>query len=551
MASIISKRVHGRTYYYVAESERVDGKPRIVAQRYLGTAEDIDALLGGVAATPEHTRHLAFGTVAAVWRTIERLGVADLVDAHVGRQRASVSVGTYVALAVLHRAAAPRDDLPRWWWHTAADRFVRPHPPGEAFEHAAFWRAMRRLGPHRRQRVEADVAAELRRRIDPAEPATPALVVDVPNAATLLAPSGAQGPPEGVSLLVSQDGAIPLGSLTYPRGRPDGASFGAAAAQLAARHRAVTSPRAEVTAIYDASQRIPPAARSAEHSGTHFVGGLPLGDHADLLTRPAAARGTVDQQRLPGLTALDTSATVHGVRSRVLVTHSTTLHAAQARGFTQALNQATRQLDELADTLATGASQHSHDQVLAEVARITRVPWVERVLHTSLSGAKPGHIRLRWRVDEDARARVDEDYFGKQLLITDHDDWPAADVLTAYRARYHLDSTLRQLDAPLPAQPPQNWRWSGERVATYRFVSLLVTTVLHLMRQQATRAGLDLSVRELFEHLAGMQETVLRYPSTGGRPRTHRVLTDHTDIQQRLYDIFDLQRYAPRRARRT
>ncbi|MDJ0346493.1 hypothetical protein QMK19_36490 [Streptomyces sp. H10-C2] len=55
-----------------------------------------------------------------------------------------------------------------------------------------------------------------------------------------------------------------------------------------------------------------------------------------------------------------------------------------------------------------------------------------------------------------------------------------------------------------------------------------------------------MSVRELLGHLAGIQETVLIYPSTGGRPKTRRMLTDLTTVQARLVGIFDLDPSAPR-----
>ncbi|EQD31876.1 hypothetical protein B1B_17944 [mine drainage metagenome] len=38
MAFIVGKKQNGKTYYYLAESARVEGKPRIVSQRYLGSA---------------------------------------------------------------------------------------------------------------------------------------------------------------------------------------------------------------------------------------------------------------------------------------------------------------------------------------------------------------------------------------------------------------------------------------------------------------------------------------------------------------------------------
>ena len=41
MASIIKKTIRGRTYYYARECKRVNGKPKIVWQKYLGRLEDI------------------------------------------------------------------------------------------------------------------------------------------------------------------------------------------------------------------------------------------------------------------------------------------------------------------------------------------------------------------------------------------------------------------------------------------------------------------------------------------------------------------------------
>ena len=41
MASITKKIKKGRPYYYAVESKRVNGKPRIVWQKYLGTLEAI------------------------------------------------------------------------------------------------------------------------------------------------------------------------------------------------------------------------------------------------------------------------------------------------------------------------------------------------------------------------------------------------------------------------------------------------------------------------------------------------------------------------------
>lgn len=503
VGSIIGKRRGGRTYYYYAESGRVDGRPRIVGQRYLGTAEEVEASLGGAAAEPERTRQSSFGDVAAVWRTIRSLDLAGIVDEVIGRQRSAVSVGTHLALAVLERVVGPK---------SRPGELTRA--PEQAWDPGRFRRAMRRLDPERRQRIEQAVSAAVRDRIGGGS----ALVVDVPQATIDASADGLSGS----ALLVSRDGAIPLSSQDHRRGGDE--RYAAVAGRLAERHRAGGS--AEVTAVFDAGAHAGPSPEVG------FVGGLLLTDHPELLAYTAGARTPVDERRLPGLTALDTRAVVDGVSRRVVLTHSETLHAAQARGFAQALNQAARRLDGLAEALAAGSYRHSRDQALAEVARITRVRWVERVLVTSLES---NPMRLRWHVDEAARARVAEEFFGKQLLVTDRDGWPVAELVTAYRARYHLESTFARLAEP-PAEPAE----------VQRMISVLAVTVLHVMRHEAEQAGLDLSVRELFEQLGGIREVVLRYPSTGGRPRTRRLLTELTEPQRRLFEVFGLAEFAPR-----
>ena len=69
MASLYKKVISGKPYWYLREMGWVDGKPKLVSERYLGTAADIEALLDAreAAVLPGRTRHLAFGDVAAAW----------------------------------------------------------------------------------------------------------------------------------------------------------------------------------------------------------------------------------------------------------------------------------------------------------------------------------------------------------------------------------------------------------------------------------------------------------------------------------------------------
>ncbi len=52
--------------------------------------------------------------------------------------------------------------------------------------------------------------------------------------------------------------------------------------------------------------------------------------------------------------------------------------------------------------------------------------------------------------------------------------------------------------------------------------------------------GMRCSVREMLTQLAGIGESVLTYPSTGGRPKARRMLTETTPEQDRLATVFGL-----------
>src|SRR5258708_34073406 len=100
MAFIVGKKQGGKTYYYLAESARVEGRPRIVSQPYLGSAEEIAARLSEAGpGEPDRSRHLAFGDVAAGCAMLRPLRAAQSVEEVAGPRtgEARASVGTLSA----------------------------------------------------------------------------------------------------------------------------------------------------------------------------------------------------------------------------------------------------------------------------------------------------------------------------------------------------------------------------------------------------------------------------------------------------------------------
>ena len=554
MASVQPKVVNGKTYYYLVESARVGGKPRIVSQRYLGSAADITAALDGASAVPARTRHLGFGGLGAVWGMLDRLGYPGIVDEVVGARRsdAAASVGTYLGLACANRVVAPRSKLAfaHWWATTAGDRWVKV--PAAALDHRRFWDAMHAVDTAALVEIERRLALGMATEFDLG---LSSMALDMTNFATFIdsanqaAPIAARGHAKqkrtdlrlvGLGMVVTRDGGVPLVGHAYPGNRPDVAVFPAVVDELVTRYRGMAAADPDLTVVFDAGQNSAANFAHLGEVGLHFVGSLPPGDYPELLAVPARRRAVVDADRYGGLSAYETTVEALGATRRVLVTHSPNLHAKQARGFDQTLAKATRSLTELARVLAGGKGRRDRPALQAEITRITRPRWLARVLTVTLTGQDPATMRLSWTVNTAARRALETELFGKRLLVTDRDTWPVADVVAGYRSQSDAEAGFRQLKDPHLVSFSPMWHWTDAHIRVHLSYCVTALALAHLMRREATQAGLPMSVRELFAQLAGIQETVLLYPSTGGRPRARRMLTEMTPTQQHLFDLFGL-----------
>jgi transposase len=548
----------------------VDGKPKLVSERYLGTAADIEALLDAreAAVLPERTRHLAFGDVAAAWGILQDLGVAAIIDEVTGTRRsdAGASTGTYLALAALNRLVAPcsKAGFADWWKTTAADRFTKI--PASVLDHRRFWNAMHAVTLEQMEEISRRIAVRI---VQASGVDCSSVALDMTNFATFIdsgngkAPVAQRGKAKqkrsdlrlvGLGLVVTRDGGIPLTWHAYPGDRPDVTQFPTMIDQLLSQYEAVTAAAGvppgdpDMTVVFDAGQNS--AANFAHLTGTrlHYIGSVPASDCPDLTALPASKRVIADKKRFGGLTAFDTRREVYGAQRRAILTHSPELQNSQARGFDgTTLAKAGKKLGELAATLARGKTRRSKDTVQAEIEEITRKPWVRRVVTWHLDGDQPKDLRLTWAVDPGARAALEEEIFGKHVLITDHDDWPAVEVIAGYRSQSEAEFSFRQMKDPHVVSFSPMHHWTDHNIRVHVFTCVLALQTAHLMRREAARAGLDLSVRALLGELAGIGETVLLYQSGRGRPRAHRMLTETSPVQDKLTAIFGLARYAPRR----
>ena len=117
----------------------------------------------------------------------------------------------------------------------------------------------------------------------------------------------------------------------------------------------------------------------------------------------------------------------------------------------------------------------------------------------------------------------------------------------ACRSQSEVEADFRQMKDRLVVSFSPMFHWTEQKIRVHVLYCVLALMVARLMVREADRAAMHMSVRELLATLAGIQETVLLYQGETGRPRARRMLTDMDPAAKRLYDLFGLDTYAPKR----
>ena len=129
MAHFHIKKKKGRPYLYVREIARVDGKPKVISQIYIGSPQRVAAI---ATSQDQITKDLRVEEFGALWvaKQIDRdIDLCRIVDSFIPRadRETGPSVGEYFLYCVWNRMvkAVSKNKLTKWYQRTAIQQ-IRP-----------------------------------------------------------------------------------------------------------------------------------------------------------------------------------------------------------------------------------------------------------------------------------------------------------------------------------------------------------------------------------------------------------------------------------------
>jgi len=568
MASLIKKVIRGRPYYYLRECRRIDGKPKIVWQQYLGTAADVVRRLAGPVPSKAVVREL--GATAACIDVANELDVVGCIDRHVPKRGGrGPTVGQYMLIAALNRCLAPRSKarIAAWYAETVLPRLL----PVRASQLTSqrFWDNMGRLDEQTIRNIEGELG---QRAVERFGLDLRCLLFDATNFFTFidsfnlrstLAQRGhsKEGRANlrivGLALLVTADGDVPLLHHCYAGNQHDAVTFGQVVGEIAQRCRELSrGTSGDITLVFDKGNNSKDNLQAVATAETplHFVGSLVPTQHPDLLAIGREQMSRLDKAQLPAVWSYRTRKTVFGVERTVLVTFNRPLFTAQSKTLRREILKRRRKLAQLQASLTRSAKRAAGKKpTLAgtrkRVSAILTGRHMKQLFTAAVESGKTGLPELSWSFDEAAWQLLQNTLLGKTILFTDRADWTDEQIVQGYRSQSHVESAFRAMKDPhwLTFRPIHHW--TDQKLRVHALYCVIAVMLLTLLRRKLAQAQIRVSLARMVEQLAGIREVTVLFAGDPNEPaRARAVPSDMSAEQQALFNTLRLDRSSPRRS---
>jgi transposase len=539
------KTKKGRPYLYVREIARVQGKPKVVSQIYVGSPERVATL---VSAAPEGAVKLKVEEFGALWladqidRDVDLVRIVDEVLPRRPREEGP-SVGEYFLYCAWNRMceSTSKNRLTQWYERTAVQQ-IRPVDVGELTSQR-YWEKWDRvseeaLGRISRRFFERIWALE--------SPAADCLLFDTTNYYTFMA---SDTPSElarrgknkdgrhnlrqiGLGLLVSRDSRLPLYYSVYPGNLHDSRQFGAVMDEMFGVVCGLDKTKERLTVVIDKGMNSEGNfAWIDEHSRIHFVTTYSTYFAQDLALIPLDEFEPADTKKNRKLVhqgrqedrilVYRTKGEYWGKERAVVVTYNPVTERKQSYTLDSKLEDIRQELLAMRARVRDRVAHWRNPETIKEryigLCEHLHVPSDLYVVEFSQEGGRLS-MSFRKNVPRVARKRA---MFGKNVIITDNMDWTTSEIVEASLDRWQVEDRFRlSKDGDLVAMRPLR-HWTDSKIRCHLFACVAAMTYLRRIELKLKAAGIDRTAENVMDDMRHLHSVLLL--KQGGRKADRRL----------------------------
>lgn len=515
MAHLHKKIKKGRPYYYIRQIQRVGGRPKVISQIYLGSA---DALARRLAEAEQARRPLrlqarSFGALFLVHeleRTLDTVGLIDQIVPRVAKEQGP-TVGEYFFYAWANRLIAPRSKraLPQWYRHTAIQQ-IRPVALAQLTSQR-YWDKWDRVGSEDVERIGQAFFAKVWQ-LQPLPPEC--LLFDTTNYYTFMSSATGSALCErghnkaskhhlrqlGLALLVDRATHLPLDYRIYEGNQHDSRLFRRVMDELFGVMCGFNQSKQRLTVIFDKGMNSQEAiAAIDDQPRIHFITTYSTYFAEELAAtdpRQFAPLDLVKNRRLEArgrggdrMVALRTRLELWGQERTVVVTHNP--RTARKQAHTQE-----RKLESLRLTLLEFRRQYrearphwrSPEAIVERYQRACERLHIGSQYYQLEFGDRRKPPEMSFRKDHYQVTKAAA-LFGKNIIVTDNHDWTTEQIVQSSLDRYGIEMQFRASKSSSHVQVNPFYHWTDSKIRCQLLTCVIALTALRLLEIRMNGAG--------------------------------------------------------------
>jgi transposase len=525
MAHFHVKKKKGRPYLYVREIARVDGKPKVVSQIYLGSPERVAGLASGTQTDTIKIKIEEFGALWLAQQMDRDVDLATIIDEIIPRaaKETGPTVGEYFLYCVWNRMieAVSKNRLSQWYDRTAIQQ-IRPVDLNELTSQR-YWEKWDRVSEKALQEI---TQAFFKRIWQLESPQADCLLFDTTNYYTFLAsdtPSdlARRGKSKdgrhhlrqiGLGLLVTRGSKLPLYYSVYPGNTHDSKQFEAIMDEMFGIVCGLHQTKERLTVVIDKGMNSESNyAWIDEHARIHFVTTYSTYFAQDLATTTLDRFEPLDiakNQKLLSagnhedlILAYRTRGEYWGKERAVVVTYNPATARKQDYTFQSKLETIRQQLLTMRNNVREQAPHWKNPDAIRErYVRLCERLHVSSDYYTLEFKHTNDGLSMSFRKDP-YRVNRKQAMFGKNIIITDNTDWTTREIVEASLDRWQVEDRFRlsKNDDIVSTRPIRHW--TDSKIRCHLFTCVAAMTYLRRLELKLSAAGVNRTAENVMEDM--------------------------------------------------
>jgi transposase len=546
MVSLIKKQVNGRVYWYLCEAKRVNGKPRIVWQKYLGTANKIKEYFeNGLA--PQQIDALEFGNITSLLSISDELNFVETVDKIIPKRHQGLSIGNHLLLIIINRIDNPlsKNKLSDWFDNTVLKR--RFAVKSSYLSSQDFWNHWKKIDQEQTDLIQEKLLDRIFPLINVDE-----LVFDPTNFTTYIEEHKGNKIPQfghsknkikglrqvNLSLLVNKKDGVPLWHRTYDGNINDVTEFKEFVKALTKRITSFSKRCKNITLILDKGNNSMNNIKNIDKE-LHFfvVGSLKPSENQELFEIPLE-KFNEEYVNANGEKTFCTETTkdVYAGNKKIIITYDNKLAYNQKIRTDKAIQKALNQLQNIQGRIKD--SRKSRDEILIKINSIVGKNYLKNLINYELKETANG-IDLTFTENSEVYDQKRKT-FGKNILFTDKFCLSAQEIIKLYREKNIVEEQIKNLKDTHVIRFTPMWCWTDNMIKVHAFTCVMALLFLRLLVKKVQDAKINLSQDQILDQLRRIKLTILKMPNSD---RLLTKITRLNDTQRALVNLLNLRKY--------